>query len=189
MQPGKLPRLVMYDFGQACSLKTDQAQGILDVIEAIVDMDSNRCVDAFVIMGVLKEGADMAKVRAKVENNFKTGKIQVKRKKLKKAGYIFKDSGGTDMTSTLVEGDGHDVEVMGFFTLPAEYAFVARAITQMDGVGKALDPEFDFISSAAPHIVEIKGTTTYVSEELNKWVRITSRKITDWQQSLAARGE
>jgi predicted unusual protein kinase regulating ubiquinone biosynthesis (AarF/ABC1/UbiB family) len=186
--PGKPPRVVMYDFGQACSLKSDQAQGILDVIEAIIDMDSNRCVDAFVKMGVMKEGADMAKVRAKVQNNFETGKIQVKRKKLKKAGYIFKNSGDVEITSTLVKGNGNgnDGEVMSFFTLPSEYAFVARAIAQMDGVGKALDPEFDFISSAAPHIVEIKGTTSYVSDELNKWIRNTSRKIIDWQQSLGA---
>ena len=42
------------------------------------------------------------------------------------------------------------------FQLPAEYAFVARALQQMDGVGKELDPEFEFIASVAPAIVELK---------------------------------
>ena len=50
-----------------------------------------------------------------------------------------------------------DAEVMGFFTQQSEYAFVARALSQMDGVGKGRDPEFDFISAAAPYLVEVKG--------------------------------
>lgn len=167
------PRLVMYDFGQACALKPDQAEGILDVIEAIVDMNANRCVDAFATMGVLKENANLEKVRAKVQDNFETGKIQVKKKKLKKAGYKFKNetnSTGSSTNSTSTE-QVKDAEVMSFFTLPAEYAFVARAISQMDGVGKTLDPDFDFISSAAPQIVEIKGATNYLSDEWSKMVQ------------------
>lgn len=58
---------------------------------------------------------------------------------------------------------------MQYFTLPTEYAFVGRALSQMDGVGKSLDPEFDFISSAAPWIYEIKGAGKYLLEEFLKW--------------------
>merc|ERR1712238_418612 len=61
-----------------------------------------------------------------------------------------------------------DAEVMGYFTLQSEYAFVARALSQMDGVGKSLDPEFDFISAAAPYLVEVKGTTRYLMDEAKK---------------------
>jgi predicted unusual protein kinase regulating ubiquinone biosynthesis (AarF/ABC1/UbiB family) len=183
----------MYDFGQACSLQAEQADGILDVIEAIVDMDSDRCVSAFAKMGVLKKDADIAKVRAKVQDNFETGKVQVSRSKLKKAGYISKDvvSAKTELEVSAVNSTiakVSDAEVMNFFTLPAEYAFVARAISQLDGVGKALDREFDFISSAAPHIVEIKGATTYLSDEVAKWIRSRSRMVTDWQQGLGRSG-
>ena len=61
-----------------------------------------------------------------------------------------------------------DAEIMSYFTLPAEYAFVARAISQMDGVGKSLDKDFDFISASAPYIVEIKGGERYVKDEIMK---------------------
>jgi len=64
-----------------------------------------------------------------------------------------------------------DSEVMSYFTLPAEYAFVARAISQMDGVGKSLDPDFDFISNSAPYIVEIKGADLYLKDEASKAFR------------------
>ena len=63
-----------------------------------------------------------------------------------------------------------DAQVMQYFTLPAQYAFVGRALSQMDGVGKTLDSDFDFISAAAPYIVEIKGANKYVKDELNKWL-------------------
>jgi predicted unusual protein kinase regulating ubiquinone biosynthesis (AarF/ABC1/UbiB family) len=58
-----MPRLVMYDFGQACALKSDQAEGILDVIEAIIDYDADRCVDAFAKMGVLKDDANLTSIK------------------------------------------------------------------------------------------------------------------------------
>jgi predicted unusual protein kinase regulating ubiquinone biosynthesis (AarF/ABC1/UbiB family) len=70
---------------------------------------------------------------------------------------------------------------MSFFSLPAEYAFVARAMTQMDGVGKGLDPDFDFISNAAPYIVEIKGADKYLKEEITKFVGGIQKQITDYQ--------
>merc|ERR1711957_819105 len=77
-------RLVFYDLGQACSLKNDQADGILDVIEGIVDLDVDSCVGAFDRMGVLVDGADLTKIKAKVQNNFDTGMLKVRDKKKKK---------------------------------------------------------------------------------------------------------
>mmetsp|Transcript_1116 Transcript_1116/g.1537 ORF Transcript_1116/g.1537 Transcript_1116/m.1537 type:complete len:269 (+) Transcript_1116:3-809(+) len=191
---GIRPRLVFYDFGQAASLTEDQSEGILDVVEAIVDMDAERCVEAFELMGVLKDNADLGKVRSKVQNNFETGKVKVKRKKLKKRGYKFKDdtnseaktSRNTNATSAVNTtasemANTTDSEIMSFFTLPAEYAFVARAISQMDGVGKGLDPDFDFISSAAPSIVEIKGARSYLRDEWGKIVSKIQDQVLDFE--------
>jgi predicted unusual protein kinase regulating ubiquinone biosynthesis (AarF/ABC1/UbiB family) len=170
---------VFYDFGQAATLTPNQADGILDIIEAIVDSDVDQSLKAFEKMGVLKEDANLDTVRAKVADNFKTGKVKANRKRLSKQGYKFKTQvpspNSTDATvssnstatsnSTTVK----DSDVMNSFTLPAEYAFVGRALIQMDGVGKGLDPEFDFISAAAPSIYEIKGAEKYLKEEAAKW--------------------
>lgn len=167
-------RLVFYDFGQAASLNVNQADGILDIMEAIIDMNVEKSVEAFQTMGVLKEDADLDKVRSKVSDNYRTGKIKANQKKLKRQGYRSsreregKPADSINTTSTTKSTSGKDSEVMKFFTLPAEYAFVARALSQMDGVGKTLDPDFDFVSSAAPYIVEIKGATNYLKDEIKK---------------------
>lgn len=188
------PRLVMYDFGQAATLNRNQADGILEIIEAIVDMDVDRSVEAFQKMGVLVDNANLDEVRDKVAENYRTGKVKANRKKLRRKGYKFRDeetasstnasetsSIGIEMTSGENKTKTSDSKVMSYFSLPAEYAFVARAISQMDGVGKSLDPEFDFISSAAPYLVEVKGADLYVKEEVIKFFKGVLGKMTKFQ--------
>jgi len=184
------PRLVMYDFGQAASLTKGQADGILEIIEAIIDTDVDRSIEAFQKMGVLVDGADLEQVRGKVADNYRTGKVKANRKKLRQKGFEFKDEekNATSSSANTTEAEYSDSQVMSYFTLPAEYAFVARAISQMDGVGKSLDPEFDFISSAAPFIVEIKGADLYLKDEVEKFLRSVQERITKcvdhWKKKL-----
>ena len=72
------PAADVYDFGQAFYLKDDQAGGILDVIEGIIDYDADKCgVNAFQRMGVLSNDADLEKVKRKGNDNFQTGKNKV----------------------------------------------------------------------------------------------------------------
>jgi predicted unusual protein kinase regulating ubiquinone biosynthesis (AarF/ABC1/UbiB family) len=189
--PSGKPRLVLYDFGQAATLTQGQADGILQIIEAIIDMNVDRSIEAFQKMGVLVDGADLNKVREKVAENYRTGKVKANRRALRRKGYQFKQeekeettgnsTETTNSTTTNKEAKVKDAEVMSFFSLPAEYAFVARAISQMDGVGKGLDPEFDFISNSAPYIVEIKGADKYLKEEIVKFFKDAPRRIAVWQ--------
>jgi predicted unusual protein kinase regulating ubiquinone biosynthesis (AarF/ABC1/UbiB family) len=84
--PSERVRLVFYDFGQAATLTTNQAEGILMIIDAIVEMDVDRSIEAFQQMGVLKEGAVLAKVRAKVADNYKVSCDVEKKRILTKTG-------------------------------------------------------------------------------------------------------
>jgi predicted unusual protein kinase regulating ubiquinone biosynthesis (AarF/ABC1/UbiB family) len=166
-QPPK-PRLVFSDFGEAATLNQGQADEILDIIEAIIDSDVDRSVEAFLTIGVLvsTDPADLDKVRRKVAENYRTGKVKANRKKLRRRGYKFKDdddkqiNGSSSNSSSSITSLNNttsanvtastksgDLEVMSFFSIPAEFTFMARAISQMDGVGKGLDPDFDFISN------------------------------------------
>ncbi|KAG7372695.1 ABC1 family-domain containing protein [Nitzschia inconspicua] len=207
------PRLVIYDFGQAATLNRHQADGILEIIEAIVDTDVDRSVQAFQKMGVLVDDANLDVVRDKVAENYRTGKVKANRKKLRRKGFTFRDdddnNNNDDDDAKLDEGNvtasatvtattgGNDAKVMSYFSLPAEYAFVARAISQMDGVGKSLDPEFDFISSAAPYLVEVKGADLYIKDEIlkvlrgwqSKWVKFQEETIPNWWNELTGKTE
>jgi predicted unusual protein kinase regulating ubiquinone biosynthesis (AarF/ABC1/UbiB family) len=173
-KPEDRVRLVFYDFGQAATLTAEQGDGILDIIDAIVDSDVDRSMTSFQKMGVLQPDADMEKVRAKIADNYRTGKIKANRKRLKERGYQFRETVKQNITSNATSTDA---EIMKYFKLPAEYAFVARALSQMDGVGKSLDPDFDFVSAAAPWIYEIKGAGKYIKEEAKKRIDAVKEQI------------
>lgn len=138
-------------------------------------------MEAFNEMGVLIEGANLDLVQKKVQNNFDTGKIKVKKK-------ISPNESGltnlTNCTDPMQIEEVRDKDVMPYFTLPAQYAFVARAISQLDGVGKSLDPEFDFISASAPHIVEIKGVKAYMVDQVKRYISNIEKKQNDFFKSL-----
>ena len=217
--PSDRVRLVFYDFGQAATLTQRQADGILTIIDAIVDMNVDRSIEAFEQMGVLKEGADLKKVRAKVAENYKvrplqidigtldpfsnlylkclvpqSGKISTNRKRITKRqrerGQVREASSETSATfadSSTTSESTKDSDVMKYFTLPTEYAFVGRALSQMGGVGKTLDPDFDFISSAAPWIYEVKGTSAYLREAAEKWLSNACEKIESLLKGAVAR--
>lgn len=185
-EDGRAPRMVFYDFGQACSLSDDQAGGILEVIESIIDSDAKKSVAAFSRMGVLKDNADFEKVQKKCQQNYDTGKLKVKKRKQRRGAKYSRnaqqlsdaDTGSSELearlevarktSNTSQTEEVKDAEVMEYFTLQSEYAFVARALSQMDGVGKSLDDEFDFISASAPYLVEVKGTGRYLIDEAKK---------------------
>jgi len=171
LRPSERVRLVFYDFGQAATLQPSQGDGILDILEAIVDTDVDRSMESFQKMGVLKPDADLPAVRAKIADNYRTGKIKANKKGLYKKG-IRPKTGINSLAETGSKAEiPKDSDVLKSFTLPAEYAFVGRALGQMDGVGKDLDPEFDFVTSAAPWIYEVKGAKSYVKEQTEKKVK------------------
>jgi hypothetical protein len=48
--------------------------------------------------------------------------------------------------------------------------------------GSKLDPDFDFISSAAPYIVEVKGVRQYFKDEWRKTVDSLEKAVSTWQK-------
>lgn len=211
-QPAQRVRLILYDFGQAASLQPDQCDGILEIVQAIVDTDVESSVMAFQKMGVLKSNADLNVVRSVIASNYATGKVKANRKRMQRSGLSFEDKNrdegnvislqdtsniananiisvpadsvkSSSEISTRTTSSGNTPvtrnsnDAVQYFTLPAEYAFAARAVTQLTGVGKLLDPEFDFISASAPFMYEIKGTGKYIKDEVAKRVNKVDEKF------------
>lgn len=138
-------RLILYDFGQACALEDTQCDGVLQVIQSIVDLDARDCVKAMGSLGVLKENSDTAKLEALINNNFKTGKVKSKVSKRK--------------AEELPAADGKvptESETMQYLQMPSELAFVCRALVQLNGVGVMLDEDFEFIEAVADKVPEVQ---------------------------------
>ena len=132
-------------------------------MESIIDLDARKSVMAFRRMGVLKDTADLRKVEAKCQQNYDTGMLLVKKRKKRSSTRYRNSSSSSSSSSksnssmtqrydddielekrlddassslapTAIGGEKvNDVEIMGYFTLQSEYAFVARALSQLDG--------------------------------------------------------
>jgi aarF domain-containing kinase len=139
-------RLVFYDFGQACELQDSQSDGILQVIQSIVDLDAPACVQAMEKLGALKEDANKSVIQKTIENNFKTGKVKSKRSKRKRE--LTEEEKNFKPPS--------QSETMKYLQLPSQLAFVARALTQMAGVGSMLDEDYEFIDCVAEKVPELQ---------------------------------
>jgi len=143
-------RIIFYDFGQACELEDAQCDGILQVIQSIVDLDAPACVQAMDKLGALKPGADKKAIEALIENNFKTGKVKSKRSKRKRQLTAEEEA---EAANAKVPSQS---ETMKYLQLPSQLAFVARAITQLRGVGVMLDKDYEFIDLVAAKVPEVQ---------------------------------
>lgn len=139
-------RIILYDFGQACSLEDSQCDGVLQVIQSIVDFDAKMCVEAMGKLGVMKENADTVKLEALINNNFKTGKVKSKLSKRKAS----EPEPAADVKVPT------ESETMQYLQLPSQLAFVTRAVTQLNGVGTMLDEDFEFIEAVADKVPEVQ---------------------------------
>jgi len=142
-------RLILYDFGQACELQDSQCDGVLQVIQSIVDLDAKACVEAIGKLGALKPGANRQVIQDVIQNNFDTGKVKSKRSK-RRAGLAEIEELGSKKKAP------KQSDTAKYLQLPAQLAFVARAITQLNGVGTLLDEEFEFIDAVAAKVPEIQ---------------------------------
>lgn len=174
-------RLVIYDFGQVATLDEKQRKGVFDTIQAIIDLDATACVAAFEDMGVLKPDYDASAIVKVVQSNFDTGKVKTRATSKKDATSIdTAPEQATSPSSPSKKSNKSDNAVMEYFQLPASYAFVARALSQMNGVGQALDPDFEFIAAAAPLMPEVTGTKKYLEKQFSKQYRAVVDAFADF---------
>ena len=156
-------RLIVYDFGQAARLDENERAGALMLLEALLDEDAELCVDAFSTMGVLKEGYDREAILATVADNFRAGRVAT-------------GKGAARRGATAAAGPPPAADAAAAdFRLPATLAFVSRALSQMQGVGEALDPAFEFVGAVAPYVPEAKGGAKYAEDRLRRAFGLAAR--------------
>ncbi|CAE7271813.1 ABC1K7, partial [Symbiodinium sp. KB8] len=140
-------RLIFYDFGQACELTDGQADGILQVIQSIVDFEAKDCVKA--VEGVVQKNFETGKALGESRDGILGKPVeQVKSKRSKRKRELTEEEQQKKAPK--------QSEVMKYFQLPPALAFVSRAITQMQGVGVMLDEDYEFIDFVADKVPELQ---------------------------------
>lgn len=189
-------QLIYYDFGMMGDLGPSVTDGLLKLFYGVYDKDADKCIDALILMGVLlpTPGSDRTAVRrvgsfflesfdtrlaeqraqresdrAAYEGEFK-GPRSKEDKKAKRAQIL--ENIGEDLLSVSADQP---------FRFPAEFTFVVRSFTVLDGIGKALNKKFDITEISAPYakglLLENRPYLAKWGEDLRKGVAEQNRAV------------
>jgi predicted unusual protein kinase regulating ubiquinone biosynthesis (AarF/ABC1/UbiB family) len=67
----------------------------------------------------------------------------------------FMDKPFENQSVSAISNDLYDIAYNQPFRFPATFTFVMRAFSTLEGVGKGLDPEFNFMEVAKPFAMQI----------------------------------
>ena len=131
--------LIFYDFGMMGEIKANIREKLMDTLFGIAQKNSDLVVNSLIELGALTPTGDMTPVRRSIQYMLDN----------------FMDKPFEEQSVDAISEDLYDIAYGQPFRFPATFTFVMRAFSTLEGVGKGLDPEFNFMEVAQPFAIEI----------------------------------
>lgn len=132
-------QLIFYDFGMMGQVQPITREKLLDTFFGVAQKDADRVVDSLIALGALAPSDDMGPVRRSVQFMLDN----------------FMDKPFEDQSVSAISDDLYEIAYGQPFRFPATFTFVMRAFSTLEGVGKGLDPEFNFMEVARPFAMQL----------------------------------
>ncbi|ABC98437.1 hypothetical protein SYN65AY6LI_03615 [Synechococcus sp. 65AY6Li] len=169
--------LIFYDFGMMGRIRPGIKGKLVAMLAAVVAKNADLVVASLVELGVLVPTADLAPVRRSVQymlDHFMDKPF----------------SNSSDEISVMaISEDLYELAYDQPFRFPATFTFVMRALTTLEGLGKSLDPEFNFLEVAKPFAEELMNGSKPETETLLAQVSRQAAEFTSSSLSLPRRLE
>jgi predicted unusual protein kinase regulating ubiquinone biosynthesis (AarF/ABC1/UbiB family) len=127
---------------------------LLDTFFGITQKDADRVVSSLVELGALAPSSDMGAVRRSIQYMLDH----------------FMDQPFEEQSVSSISDDLYEIAYDQPFRFPATFTFVMRAFSTLEGVGKGLDPDFNFMEVARPFAMQLmtngNGSRSNLSEGL-----------------------
>ena len=131
--------LIFYDFGMMGQIKSNVREKLMDTLFGVAQKNSNLVVDSLIELGALVPTGDLTPVRRSVQYMLDN----------------FMDKPFEEQSVDAISEDLFEIAYGQPFRFPATFTFVMRAFSTLEGVGKGLDPEFNFMEVAQPFAMQI----------------------------------
>jgi predicted unusual protein kinase regulating ubiquinone biosynthesis (AarF/ABC1/UbiB family) len=131
--------LIFYDFGMMGQVKPVTREKLLDTFFGIAQKNAEKVVNSLVELGALSAVEDMGPVRRSVQYMLDH----------------FMDQPFEAQSVSSISDDLYEIAYDQPFRFPATFTFVMRAFSTLEGVGKGLDPDFNFMEVAKPFAMQI----------------------------------
>lgn len=136
--------LIFYDFGMMGRIRPDIRQQMMELFFGIAEKNGDRVVEALIELGALTPTGDMGPVRRSIQ-------------------YILDrmmEQTFEEQSVSAISDDLYEIAYDQPFRFPATFTFVMRAFSTLEGVGKGLDPDFNFMEVAKPFAMQIMNDGT-----------------------------
>lgn len=150
--------LIFYDFGMMGRIKSNIRQGLMETLFGIASKDGSRVVKSLIDLGAIAPTEDMGPVRRSVQYMLDH----------------FMDKPFENQSVAAISDDLYEIAYNQPFRFPATFTFVMRAFSTLEGVGKGLDPEFNFMEVAKPYALDLMANTN--GNEGNSFLNELSRQ-------------
>ncbi|MDX2272265.1 MAG: AarF/ABC1/UbiB kinase family protein [Cyanobacteriota bacterium] len=167
--------LVFYDFGMMGRIRPDIKEKLMVTLTGIASKNGDLVVQSLVDLGALVPTADMAPVRRSVQYMLDH--------------FMDRPFDGENISMTAISEDLYELAYDQPFRFPATFTFVMRAMTTLEGLGKGLDPDFNFMEVARPFTDELLTLNATDGETLLTQVGRQAVEFTSTSLSLPRRIE
>jgi predicted unusual protein kinase regulating ubiquinone biosynthesis (AarF/ABC1/UbiB family) len=140
--------LIFYDFGMMGRVQPVTRDKLLQTFMGIARKDGEAVVKSLVDLGALAPAEDMGPVRRSVQYMLDN----------------FMDQPFETQSVAQISDDLYEIAYNQPFRFPATFTFVMRAFSTLEGVGKGLDPEFNFMEVARPFATELMSNGNFSNE-------------------------
>ncbi|MCM1981472.1 ABC1 kinase family protein [Lyngbya confervoides] len=131
--------LIFYDFGMMGQIATVTREKLLNTFFGIARKDAQQVMNALVELGALAPAADEGPIRRSIQYMLDN----------------FMDQPFESQSVAQISDDLYEIAYSQPFRFPATFTFVMRAFSTLEGVGKGLDPDFNFMEVAKPFAGEL----------------------------------
>ncbi len=159
--------LIFYDFGMMGRINTNVREQLMDTLFGIAQKDADRVVSSLVALGALSPVDDMGPVRRSIQFMLDN----------------FMDKPFEEQSVSQISDDLYEIAYDQPFRFPATFTFVMRAFSTLEGVGKGLDPEFNFMEVAQPFAMQLmtdingNGQTSILDELGRQAAQVSSTAL------------
>ncbi len=141
-------QLIFYDFGMMGSIQTVTREKMMGLFFGVAQKDAERVVKALIDLGALAPTGELGAVRRSVQFMLDN----------------FMDKSFEDQSLAAISDDLYEMAYDQPFRFPATFTFVMRAFSTLEGVGKGLDPDFNFMEVAQPFAMKLMTNGNSSSE-------------------------
>lgn len=128
--------LIFYDFGTMAEVKSASRNQMIETFFAVLQKDTDKVVEAMIYMGLIEPMPDMTPVKRIV-------------------AFLLEEFRDKPVDIKAFEKVGEEVYLMFKqqpFRLPAQMTFIIKSITTLDGIARALDPQYNLLAASQPFI-------------------------------------